>query len=140
MQELWQTSTAVARTEEARVLLAKHLTADGVPSPAGRDIRFSGTVKSILTHEKYTGDALLQKTYMVDILSKRMKANDCEVPQYYVENSHPAIISPEVFEMVQAEMKRRKTARFDIRVRRAALVFSRRFHYRPQHGGRAVCI
>ncbi len=89
--------------------IAKRLTADGVPSPGGKDRWMSGTVKSILTNEKYKGDALLQKRYTVDFLTKKMKANEGEVPQYYVENSHPAIISPEVFDMVQAEMERRKT-------------------------------
>ncbi len=90
--------------------IAKRLTADGIPSPGGKDRWMSGTVKSILTNEKYKGDALLQKRYTVDFLTKKMKANEGEVPQYYVENSHPAIISPEVFDMVQAEMKRRKLA------------------------------
>lgn len=90
--------------------IAKRLTADGIPSPAGKDRWMCGTVKSILTNEKYKGDALLQKRYTVDFLTKKMKVNEGEVPQYYVENSHPAIISPEVFDMVQAEMKRRKTA------------------------------
>ena len=81
--------------------IAKRLTADGIPSPAGKDNWFPGTIKSILTNEKYKGDALLQKSYTVDFLSKKMKINEGEVPQYYVENSHPAIISPEVFDMVQ---------------------------------------
>lgn len=45
----------------------------------------------------------------MDFLTKKMKPNEGEVPQYYVENSHPAIISPEEFEAVQAEIKRRKT-------------------------------
>ena len=63
---------------------------------------------SILTNEKYKGDALLQKTFCTDFLTKKMKVNEGEVPQYYVENSHPAIIAPEVFDAVQAELKRRR--------------------------------
>lgn len=90
--------------------IAKHLTAEGIMSPGGKDRWMQGTVKSILTNEKYKGDALLQKTYTVDFLTKKIKANEGEVPQYYVENSHPAIISAEVFDMVQAEMKRRAAA------------------------------
>jgi len=89
--------------------IAKRLTDDGIPSPGGKDRWMQGTIKSILTNEKYKGDALLQKRYTVDFLTKKMKVNEGEVPQYYVENSHPAIISPEVFDIVQAEMKRRKT-------------------------------
>lgn len=45
----------------------------------------------------------------MDFLTKKQKVNVGEVPQYYVENSHPAIIEPEVFDLVQAEIKRRKT-------------------------------
>lgn len=88
--------------------IAKHLTSHGIPSPAGKERWQSGTVLSILSNEKYTGDALLQKKYTVDFLTKKQKVNEGEVPQYYVENSHPAIISHEVFDMVQQEIKRRK--------------------------------
>lgn len=63
----------------------------------------------ILTNEKYKGDALLQKTYCTDFLTKKMAKNTGQVPQYYVENSHPAIIKAEVFDIVQHEMQRRKS-------------------------------
>ena len=63
---------------------------------------------SILQNEKYKGAALLQKRFTVDFLEKRMKVNEGEVPQYYVENSHPAIVSAEMFDMVQEELARRK--------------------------------
>jgi hypothetical protein len=69
-------------------------------------------VESILTNEKYKGDALLQKTFCVNFLTKEMKRNEGELPQYYVEQSHPAIISPEVFDEVQQELKRRREARY----------------------------
>ena len=59
-------------------------------------------------NEKYKGDAMLQKTFTVDFLTKKKKANEGEIPQYYVENSHPAVIEPDIFDMVQFEMKRRK--------------------------------
>jgi outer membrane murein-binding lipoprotein Lpp len=62
----------------------------------------------MLSNEKYKGDALLQKKFTVDFLMKKMKANEGEVPQYYVEHSHEAIISPIEWEMVQAEIVRRK--------------------------------
>ena len=64
-------------------------------------------MRSILTNEKYKGDALLQKSFTVDFLTKKTKPNEGEVPQYYVENSHPAIIKPETFDLVQAEIARR---------------------------------
>ncbi|MEN6325364.1 MAG: recombinase zinc beta ribbon domain-containing protein [Syntrophomonas sp.] len=63
---------------------------------------------SILTNEKYKGDALVQKRFTVDFLTKITKVNEGEVPQYYVQNSHPAIIEPDVFDAVQMEMDRRK--------------------------------
>ncbi len=59
-------------------------------------------------NEKYKGDALLQKKFTTDFLTKKQKVNEGEVPQYYVENSHPAIIDPLEFDMVQAEMSRRQ--------------------------------
>lgn len=65
------------------------------------------TIKSILTNEKYKGDALLQKRFTVDFLTKKTKINEGEVQQYYVENSHPAIITPEEFDLVQEEFVKR---------------------------------
>jgi len=90
--------------------IAKHLTEQGFPTPARKTKWNVSTVLSILQNEKYKGDAILQKTFWVDFLTKTMKVNEGEVPQYYVENSHPAIIEPELFDLVQAEIKRRKAA------------------------------
>ncbi len=80
----------------------------GIQSPGGSDKWGSTTIQSILTNEKYKGDALLQKTFTVDFLQKKMKPNEGEVTQYYVENSHPPIIEPEEWNYVQMEMARRK--------------------------------
>lgn len=68
------------------------------------------TIESILQNEKHKGSALLQKKYTVDFLQKKMKRNEGEVPQYYVEHSHPAIIDPEEWEKVQLELARRKSS------------------------------
>lgn len=88
--------------------IASYLTDEGIPTPAGKKIWRSKVVESILTNEKYKGDALLQKRFTVDFLTKKQKTNEGEVPQYYVTNSHPAIIPPEIFDLVQYEIKRRK--------------------------------
>ena len=64
--------------------------------------------ESILKNEKYKGAARLQKKFTVDFLSKKMKINEGEVPQYYIENSHEAIIDPMEWDAVQDEFKRRK--------------------------------
>lgn len=76
-------------------MICKQLEEMQIPTPSGKTLWSKTTVTSILQNEKYKGDALLQKCFTVDFLSKKKKANEGEVPQYYVENSHPAIIVPE---------------------------------------------
>ena len=87
--------------------IANELTAQGIPTPCGKEKWSASTVKSILTNEKYKGDALLQKKFTVDFLTKKQQINEGQVPQYYVENSHPAIITPEEFDFVQSEFQKR---------------------------------
>ena len=89
--------------------IADHLTAQGTLTPGGKETWSMSTVQSILRNEKYAGNAILQKKFTVDFLTKRQKVNEGEVPQYFVENSHPAIISVSTFELVQIEIERRKT-------------------------------
>ena len=88
--------------------IARLLMSRNIPAPGGGTRWYSRTVESILTNEKYKGSALLQKKFTVDFLSKKQKVNEGEVPQYFVEHSHPPIIDPEEFELVQAEIERRK--------------------------------
>ena len=88
--------------------IAKALTSEGIPTPGGKRIWQPSVVESILTNEKYKGDALLGKTFCTDYLTKKMKKNEGEVPQYYVQGSHPPIVGTELFDHVQEEMKRRK--------------------------------
>lgn len=90
--------------------IAKHLTQQGIPTPAGKQVWQRSTIESILRNEKYKGAALLQKKFTVDFLQKKMKVNEGEVPQYYVEHSHEAIIDPEEWERVQLELARRKNS------------------------------
>ena len=87
--------------------IAKELTERKLPTPGGKAVWSQSTVRSILTNEKYKGDALLQKEFTVDFLQKKTKKNEGEVPQYYVEGNHEAIIDPATFDYVQAEMARR---------------------------------
>ena len=75
--------------------IARHLTQQGIPTPAKKTVWQKATVESILRNEKYKGAALLQKSFTVDFLQKKTKVNEGEVPQYYVEHSHEAIIAPE---------------------------------------------
>ncbi len=81
--------------------ISKYLTTIKIPTPAGKKVWCESTIRSILKNEKYKGDAMLQKSFTVDFLTKKKKINEGEIPQYYVENSHPAIITTEVFDLVQ---------------------------------------
>lgn len=81
--------------------VAKELTARGIKTPGGKDNWSAGTVLGILRNEKYKGDALLQKSFTVDFLTKKKKKNEGEIPQYYVKNNHEAIIERETWDYVQ---------------------------------------
>ena len=89
--------------------IAELLTGEGITTPGGLAKWGVSTVRSILQNEKYAGNAILQKKFTVDFLTKKTKANEGEVPQYYVENSHPAIVPETTYNLVQAEMRRRAT-------------------------------
>lgn len=91
--------------------IAKELMKRGIKSPMGKDKWHQNTVLSILKSEKMKGDALLQKTYIEDFLTKKQVKNRGVIPQYYVTGNHEAIIDPETFDLVQAEIARRKTER-----------------------------
>lgn len=88
--------------------IAKKLTAEGIPTPMKHSTWSESTLMSILTNEKYAGNAILQKTFCTDFLTKKTKKNEGELPQYHVQNSHPAIVSEEVFELTQLELERRR--------------------------------
>ena len=87
--------------------IKRSLEADGILNGAGHKKWHETNIKQILTNEKYIGDALLQKTYTVDILEKKREANTGQVPKYYVENSHEGIIPKDIFLKVQEEIARR---------------------------------
>nr|WP_252344748.1 MULTISPECIES: recombinase family protein [unclassified Gemella] len=72
--------------------IANSLMADNIMTAANLSLCRAGSIRKILTNEKYMGDALLQKTYTVDVLSKKRVVNSGIVSQYYVENSHEGII------------------------------------------------
>ncbi|NLL55911.1 MAG: hypothetical protein GX242_01725 [Clostridiales bacterium] len=88
--------------------IANHLTKLNVKTPSGKSTKWTkNTLNSILTNEKYKGDALLQKSYTEDYLSQKLVKNTGQNPQYYVENNHPAIIDRDTWESVQIELARR---------------------------------
>ncbi len=88
--------------------IAKNLTEDGIPTVTGKKQWRASGIRNILTNEKYFGGAYLGKTCKKDVLSKERVVSD-EV--YYVENSHPAIIPKDTWDLVQLELERRKDYR-----------------------------
>ncbi len=87
--------------------IGRDLEKDDILTAAGKPRWRPETIKKILLNEKYIGDALLQKTFTVDFLTKKRVKNEGHVPQYYVENSHEAIIPKELFLQAQEELHRR---------------------------------
>lgn len=82
-----------------------------IKSPGGIDSWNHNAIKSILTNEKYKGDALLQKSFTVDFMTKKKKKNEGELPMYYVENDHQAIIPKRIHDYVQRKMNNDVTIR-----------------------------
>jgi 23S rRNA maturation mini-RNase III len=80
---------------------------EGVKNWNGKAMWQSTTISSILGNEKYKGDAILQKSYTVDFLSKKRTKNEGHIQQYHMEENHEAIIDPLIWEAVQLEQKRR---------------------------------
>lgn len=83
------------------------LEADGIRTATGNTVWQATVIDKMLVNEKYMGDALLQKTYTVDFLTKKKVMNKGIVPQYYVEDDHEPIIPKELFHRVQEEKARR---------------------------------
>lgn len=85
-----------------------------LPIPVSFFIILCNGADSILTNEKYMGDALLQKTYTPNFLNHKSMENNRTIRQCYVRNSHPAIVDKETWKLVQkkitAEHKRKTGA------------------------------
>lgn len=81
--------------------IAQFLTKWGIKTPAGKEEWHTSAVVSILRNEKYKGDALLQKTFTRDFLAHKREKNKGELPQYYVQDGHEAIIDRGVFDYIQ---------------------------------------
>ena len=108
-------------------MISRELNLSGIPCPSRKSLLSeneaeiakarkrtsrwgTSTVENILANEKYKGDAILQKTYCTDYLLKTFVVNDGSVvPKYYAQNSHPAIVSPEVFDLAQQELAWRRS-------------------------------
>lgn len=93
--------------------IARSLKEEGVPGWNGKVNWYPTTIQRMLQNEKYIGDALLQKTYTVDFLTKKRSENKGQVDQYYIEGNHEAIIDKEEWELVQLEVERRNQFKQD---------------------------
>lgn len=87
--------------------IAKYLEEQQIKTATGLKKWHDTVVLKMLRNEKYMGDALLQKTYTVDFMTKKKVMNKGIVPQYYVEDDHEAIIPKDLFYRVQEELARR---------------------------------
>ena len=86
--------------------ISQYLEENGIKTATGQDKWYDSVIFKMLRNEKYMGDALLQKTYTVDFMTKKKVINKGIVPQYYVEDDHEPIIPKELFYRVQEELAR----------------------------------
>jgi DNA invertase Pin-like site-specific DNA recombinase len=91
--------------------IAKSLCADNIKSHSKSGEWTESTLRGILQNERYCGDVLLQKTYVTDPISKKVKKNNGELPKILIKNNHPAIVSREIYDRVQQERSRRGSKR-----------------------------
>ena len=91
--------------------IAEALSERGLKNAKGNTDWTHSNVASILQNEKYTGDALLQKTFVTDCITKKVKKNNGELPMYLVKDHHEAIIERVTFNRVQTEIARRTSLR-----------------------------
>ena len=101
------------REGKSYTCIAETLKKEGVPTPSKKNCNWTTTnIMSILSNEKYKGDAILQKVFVEDYLEHRTKKNTGQLPKYMVENSHPAIIDKDDWNLVQEEMKKRQRFKY----------------------------
>ena len=84
-----------------------YLESQRIKTATGKDDWNAKTIRDMLKNEKYKGDTMLQKIFTEDFMTGKKSKNIGQRNRYYVKDSHPAIVSAEVFDMVQEEMARR---------------------------------
>ncbi|WP_353681834.1 recombinase family protein [Pelotomaculum sp. PtaB.Bin117] len=87
--------------------IKSYLESQGVKTVTGKEHWDTTTIQKMLKNEKYKGDTLLQKTFTEDYMTGKKVKNIGQRSRYYVKDSHPAIVSAEVFGKVQEEMAKR---------------------------------
>lgn len=99
--------TAYGNRHRKYCFLAHYITDDGIKTPGGKDERSSSTIKSIRSDKKHKSNALPQKRFTANCLTKKQKKNEGEIPQYYVEGNHEAITLSQKLGMVRHDMVKR---------------------------------
>lgn len=124
--------------------IAKELNARGIPSKTG-GLWYESVIGKILINEKFIGDMRLQKTFISDHISKRQVKNDGQLPQYYVQDAHEAIIDRDTFAKVQAEIQRRAERHTPSKPHQDGYLFTGKIvcgqcgkHYRRKISGKKV--
>ncbi len=121
----WEDDTLTIEPSEAEIIryiytsylegnsprrIAQHLNDEGITTLQGYEwCDFS--IRYILGNITYTGNMMLQKYFVGDLLNKRQKLNNGELPKYFVENTHDAIIDKTTFDKVQSEFRIRSESR-----------------------------
>lgn len=98
--------------------IAKTLQKEGVRTVTGNKNWCPSVISKMVSNEKYCGDALLQKTYTIDFLTRKRVINRGYVPKYYIEKNHEPIITKDTFLQAQAERKRRSAiSKLDLNIK-----------------------
>ena len=87
------------------------LEADRILTPKGGNVWAVSAIRNLLKNEKYCGDVLMQKTFKTDPISGKTKRNTGQLPMYLIQDHHPAIISRDTYNAVQAEFARRTSGK-----------------------------
>jgi len=90
------------------IQIARVLEREKIKTATGNDKWHDAVIYKMLQNEKYKGDAILQKSFTADFLTKKRVMNNGEIQKFYVEEDHEAIIKPRIWGCVQLEIKRRK--------------------------------
>lgn len=96
---------------ESLRMIKEWLEQEQIPNARGEQGWTIASVRSILSNEKYCGDALLQKTFIQDCISKKVIKNTGQLPQTLVQNHHEGIVDRETFDAAQAEFARRNAGK-----------------------------
>ena len=90
----------------SKLFISRYLNDNKIPAPKGKTNTkwICNNIKSILTNEKYSGDAILQKVYTPDFMIHKVAKNDGKLTKYYIKNNHEAIIPKRTWELTQEMM------------------------------------